>query len=556
MPRTRTVLRPPTLAGSAVALVFWWQSLFPTQMPRTWAAQAAMSAVCLAIGYALGVLFGLVGRAILRRIGAAPSPRHRTQVWHAFLALTALIAVVGVIAWPRWQNDQRALVQLDPIPAVQAVPMVVATILVAVVLGLVGRVVGRGVVHLDRFNRRHLPGAIAQPATIVLVVLVAGFLLRDVAFQRFVESTNAAFGTLDTTTREGTERPTADTVSGSPASLVAWDSLGIQGRDFVAEATTRTDLEAFHHDGAELSDPIRIHVGIRTATSPQQRAELAVRELERTGAAERSVLVVTTATGTGWVDPDAAVALEQMHAGDTAIVTMQYSYLPSWISSIVDQGNATEAGAVLFDTVHEWWSDLPEDDRPRLIVFGQSLGSYGAEAAFAGPTADTSLANLVARTDGALFTGPTNDNVIWRQLTAGRDHGTPVWAPVYDEGRSVRFVTRDPDPVELGGPWDQPRVLYVQHPSDPVTFWSFDSFWTRPEWMDHPRGHDVPDRGSWFPIVTGVQGVFDLMAGFGAPPGFGHDYRLDFVRGWGDVVPPDGWTDADSRRLEAHLHEP
>ena len=56
---------------------------------------------------------------------------------------------------------------------------------------------------------------------------------------------------------------------------------------------------------------------------------------------------------------------------------------------------------------------------------------------------------------------------------------------------------------------------------------SIDSVWSPPDWVDHPRGYDVPDRGRWFPFVTGAQGVFDLMAGFAAPPGFGHDYRLD-----------------------------
>jgi uncharacterized membrane protein len=71
--------------------------------------------------------------------------------------------------------------------------------------------------------------------------------------------------------------------------------------------------------------------------------------------------------------------------------------------------------------------------------------------------------------------------------------------------------------------------------------------------MDDPRGYDVPARAGWFPLVTGVQGVFDLMAGFSAPPGFGHDYRLDYAQGWADVVPPDGWADHDTDRLEAFL---
>jgi uncharacterized membrane protein len=71
--------------------------------------------------------------------------------------------------------------------------------------------------------------------------------------------------------------------------------------------------------------------------------------------------------------------------------------------------------------------------------------------------------------------------------------------------------------------------------------------------MDDPRGYDVPADGRWFPVVTWVQGIFDLMAGFAAPPGFGHDYRLDYVDGWTRIAPPEGWSAEDTVRLEHFL---
>jgi uncharacterized membrane protein len=64
----------------------------------------------------------------------------------------------------------------------------------------------------------------------------------------------------------------------------------------------------------------------------EQRAELALEELKRVGGFSRSVLVVATPTGTGWLDPGAVDTVEYLHAGDTAIVSMQYSHLPSWIT--------------------------------------------------------------------------------------------------------------------------------------------------------------------------------------------------------------------------------
>ncbi len=108
-----------------------------------------------------------------------------------------------------------------------------------------------------------------------------------------------------------------------------------------------------------------------------------------------------------------------LHGGNTAMVAIQYSFLPSWIATLLADDASTEAGAVLFDTVYETWAQLPEDDRPELIIYGLSLGSYGAEAAFAGSTADNSIANLTARADGALLGGPTNDNEVWGQITDG-----------------------------------------------------------------------------------------------------------------------------------------
>ena len=202
--------------------------------------------------------------------------------------------------------------------------------------------------------------------------------------------------------------PATPTASGSPASLVPWVTLGEYGRSFVAGATTPAELRAFHGPDGEV--------------------------LERTGAFDREVLGVVTTTGTGWVDPNAASSLEYLHGGDTALVGLQYSYLPSWISFLVDRDEAAEAGVALYRHVHRRWSQLPAEGRAKLVIFGESLGSFGAEAAFRGDDAAASLANLVAGSDGALFTGPTASNLIWRQLTGDRQPGSPVWRPVYGGG--------------------------------------------------------------------------------------------------------------------------
>src|SRR5215207_10116350 len=119
--------------------------------------------------------------------------------------------------------------------------------------------------------------------------------------------------------------------------------------------------------------PVRAYVGLASADAGGDRAALAVRELERAGGFDRAVLVVVTTTGTGWVDPAASDSLEYELNGDTAMVAMQYSYLPSWLSFLVDQVKARDAGRALFDAVYGAWSQLPEPSRPKLLVFGESL---------------------------------------------------------------------------------------------------------------------------------------------------------------------------------------
>lgn len=269
--------------------------------------------------------------------------------------------------------------------------------------------------------------------------------------------------------------------------------------------------------------------------------------------ANRRFAAADTTTGTGWVDPNAASSLEYLHGGDTALVGLQYSYLPSWISFLVDRDEAAEAGAALYRHVHRRWSQLPAEGRPKLVIFGESLGSFGAEAPFRGGDAAASLANLVAGSDCALFTGPTASNPVWSQLTDDRQPGSPVWRPVYGGGTQVQFANRPADLERPDPGWRHPRVLYVHHPSDPVGNATLEALWRRPEWTDRPQGYDVPARAGWLPIVTGVQEVADLMAGFSAAPGYGHNYGINFVTGWAAVVPPPGWTAADSARLQRHL---
>jgi uncharacterized membrane protein len=509
--------------------------------------------VALAVGYGIGTLVGRVAQLVLDRWGRSIGPAVR----RAALVVVAIVWLLGILAatrlWLGWQNDQRALMGMPAVGWVDALLVVPSSALVGAVLVVIGRAIAQAVAALERFSQRLVPAAPAGLLTTLLIVILSLGLGRA-AFRTVTAVANAIYAPANEETPEGIFVPDSPAVSGSGASYVAWDTLGREGREFVASATTAHQLALFHGGRAVLTDPVRVYVGVDSAPSVDERAALAVRELERAGGFQRQVLVVWIPTGSGWMVSQSAAALEQLYGGDTAIVGMQYSFLPSLLAVFLDTGLANEAGNSLFNAVYARWSELPPDQRPTLVLFGKSLGTAGVEEPFVGDNASTSLANLVARTGGALIVGAKQSNPIHSQLTRERDPGSPVWQPVFDGGRTVRFVNRDPTQPALAADWPVPRIVYLQHPSDPVTFWSVDALWRPPEWMDWPRGYDVSGDARWFPIVSAVQAAGDLVMQLSTPAGFGHDYATDYVHGWALMVPPEGWTDADTKRLDAFLN--
>jgi uncharacterized membrane protein len=223
---------------------------------------------------------------------------------------------------------------------------------------------------------------------------------------------------------------------------------------------------------------------------------------------------------------------------------MQYSYLPSWISFLVDQEKAREAGRELFDAVYDRWSSLPQAERPRLFVFGLSLGSFGGETAFSGEH------DLRNRTAGALFAGPPNFNTLYREFTDDRDAGSLEVEPVYKGGRAVRFsndVAAGVEPAAV--PWEGTRILYLQHPSDPIVWWFPTLVWDRPDWLGEPHGRDVLDAMVWIPVVTFWQVTVDLPLATGVPDGHGHTYTREFVDGWAKILQPPGFTPDKAEQL-------
>ncbi|WP_018334633.1 alpha/beta hydrolase [Actinomycetospora chiangmaiensis] len=543
--------------GLVVGVAFGSLAMTPSLIPRDWMVQGLATGLSAAAGYAVGTsLWFLVRRT---RVGLrfvahlrlwVPRPV-RLAAWPILLVAAVVVVLIALVAGVHWQRELAALMGLEPPTLLgysRAVPL---GLLVAVVpIGAV-RIVRHADHVLVRGLRRyaHLPRRIAAAVAVVLLAVVLAAFANQVVLRGTLAVVDQAFSGVNDESYPGFDRPTSPTRSGSPGSLVPWETLGKEGRRFVAAGLPAATLA--RAAGRPAVDPVRAYVGLESAPDAQARADLAVAELDREGAFARPVIAVITTTGTGWVDDPVSNSLEALYGGDSAIVATQYSYLPSWLSFLFDGPRAEEAGRLLIDAVHARIEAIPAGlPRPRMLVFGESLGSQGSEAAF------SSLADVRANTDGALWVGPPNSNRLWSQIVSRRDPGSPEVLPTYSDGLVVRFaagagaaaVSHTPST-----PWITPHVLYLQHPSDPVVWWSPRLLWERPDWLVEPRGYDVLGAMSWYPVITFWQVTIDLVNAVDVPPGHGHVYQDEVLRGWAAIGAPQGWTDADTTRVQQAL---
>jgi uncharacterized membrane protein len=536
-------IRHYTFTGTAVGLIFLWFSMTPSLLPRSALFQGLVSGCSGAVGYGLGVFCVWLVRYMRAKDSSPPAPR---RAWLALITIGAVGMVVMAIWFHVWQDQVRDLMGVEHLewydyPLAGALSLVVLFTLVEIGQ-LIRRLVSFLVGQVDRIAPFRVSAAIVVTLLVVLTISV----LNGVVLKFAMRTMNNTFNSVNNEMSPATAQPKSRLRSGGPESLVSWESLGHQGRIFVGAGPTVDELAAF--SGVPATEPIRAYAGLNSADGITETADLAARELERTGGLQRAVVAVGTTTGTGWINEAEADALEYMYNGNTAIVSMQYSFLPSWLSFLVDKENARHAGQALFEAVDKLIRQMPEAQRPKLVVFGESLGSFGGEAPF------MSLNNVLARTDGALFSGPTFNNTIWTDLTAARDRGSPEWLPIYNDGRNVRFVARPNDLQRPNAPWGKTRVVYLQHASDPIAWWTPDLLFKSPDWLREKRGYDVLPQTQWIPVVTFLQVSADMAVAVDVPDGHGHHYVADVADGWAAVLSPPGWTQQKTDKLRPLLH--
>ena len=370
--------------GVAVATVFFCLSLTPSLLPRDWLFQGLISGVNASIGYAIGVVLAKAfHRFALRHRQWWPPTRRTLNALKVGTVVVAIVVCVSMlIPAAAWQRQVANEMGIEGPTTLGYLRTLGAAVVVGGACVCVTRVLYDAIKWLARvFIRRwhlHQETAMIIGSTIVVVLVVT--LVNGVLYRGFLAGASRVFQPQNSTTRDDVTQPSQPEKSGSPSSFASWDSLGFQGRNFVASGPRAAELTRL--SGRPAKEPIRVYAGLETADSDEARADVIVRELVRTGAFDRKLLVIVPTTGTGWINPVAARSIESMYAGDTALVGMQYSYLPSWISFLADQDKSVQSGRVLIDTVHEYWSRLPPERRPKLVLYGESLGSLAGQGAF------------------------------------------------------------------------------------------------------------------------------------------------------------------------------
>ena len=535
-------VRRYTFFGTALGLVFIWFSLTPSLLPRGPLFQGIVSGAAGAIGYGLGGIGVWLVRYMGSKDSSPPAPR---WAWLTLVGIGVVGQILMIFYFHRWQDEVR---DLNGVPRLEFWDYPWCALLSIVALFTfveIGQLIGKLVRFLVRQLERVAPPRVSAVIVVVLLLALSIALLNGVVVRFGMSALNKTFAAANDETDPEFAAPTSPLRSGGPDSGVTWESLGHQGRVFVSAGPTVEKLASFN--GKPAIEPIRAYAGLHSADGIKATAALAAEELQRKGGLDRAVVAVATTTGTGWINEAEASALEYMFNGDTAIVSMQYSFLPSWLSFLVDKENARQAGQALFEAVDALIREMPEAERPQLVVFGESLGSFGGEAPF------LALNNLIARTNGALFSGPTFNNTIWTQLTRDRDPGSPEWLPIFDKGENVRFAARPDNLDRPDDPWGHPRVAYLQHASDPIAWWNPDLLFAEPDWLKEPRGYDISGRMQWIPIVTFLQVSADMAVAVDVPDGHGHVYVKDVANAWAAVLEPPGWTPAKTEKLRPLL---
>jgi uncharacterized membrane protein len=558
--------RPDVWSGLVLAGALAGRSFQPSLMPRATAHQAIVAGASGAIGFGLASgSYGLVARtgspladaALLSGTtvaGFAASrllkETHDEAEWHQFartagsaiaagstaaalgvlvrgvrpdrryLAGTALTVAAGLTSARAIQQglsaQRKAHDEYDP-PPPQPLPALTQSVGIAAGLTTVVSAFRHSSGIAGRVLERRL--GVPAPAATWLgrgIAVGAWFGIGKALADTFVRGLRVYDRVVDAGFDRAPSSPMRSSGDGSP---IPFARLGREGRRFVLNVPEVDEISSVMGRPAQ-QEPIRVFVGYSAARTDEERVALAVDELHRTGAFDRSLLLVGCPAGNGYVNTLPLEVTDYLTLGDCAAVAVQYGRLPS----ILTLQRVTRGGAVqraLLEAIASVLAERPSDQRPRVVVYGESLGAWAGQ--------DTFLHQGIAGldelgVDRALWAGTPYYSGWRKEVLVDRSVEVP-------DG-SVMEIDR-PDPL-LALEADERaklRAVVLGHGNDPVRYICLGMFVRRPAWLSGTRPWGVPPTMGWLPGITGIQVIVDALNAMRPVPGVfratGHEYTAD-----------------------------
>ncbi len=538
MTRWERLLHRPSLLGMVLAAWLFAESLAPSLLARSWLFQGVVTGASVALGYGIGLGLTRLGKLLRARFGWGLQPltpssdRTLRIILFVVVAVLCLWAVVGAVPEHRWTWDRLGY-ERSSFWFVYFGSLLLALVLALVLFGL-GRLLKIMWVRTTHVGARMLPAWIAGALALVLVGWVVLASLNTFVFQRTIDGINDTFARGDLSLDDAPPLPTSALRSGGPASMMAWDEIGLQGRHFLSGGVGTEQLADFAT--GEVTEPIRVYAGRASAETVTERVDLVMDEMERFGAFDREGLLVMIPTGTGWINEQIVQPLEYFYGGDIATVSMQYSHLPSPLAFVAESEAAGETAAALLEAVEERVAAL-EGDRPTIYMAGESLGSSGGSQAF------DSLEDSRERVAGAVWVGSPETMHLRREAERTRVPGSLQIRPIVGDGKTFLFANRQSDMEGATA-----HSVFLQQADDPIVWWDWDLLVTEPDWLEEPLDAAVNPAMDWTPVATFLQVAVDMAVGNDFDQDHGHLYGTQPLSAWYAVVQPEGW---DAERLES-----